>query len=103
MNELPKRDSGTMSDAIALSSPCGRMSKRARKKASDKLGRALFGDYDPHAKVDQTTEETCTHKLNYAKFLRDLTARGMGVRKYVKEAERIEAEVAVLRASANQT
>lgn len=33
----------TMTDAIALSSPSGRMSKRARKAAEQRLCMALFG------------------------------------------------------------
>jgi hypothetical protein len=33
----------TMVDAIALSSPSGRMSKRARKAAEERLANALFG------------------------------------------------------------
>ena len=40
---LLKRCADTMSDAIALSSPNGRMSKRARKQAEDRLEMTLFG------------------------------------------------------------
>ena len=40
---LPKRDADTMSEAIALSSPSGRMSKRARTQANKRLALMLFG------------------------------------------------------------
>ena len=46
MNEapgMPSRTADTMSDAIALSSPSGRMSNRARKAAHERLRLALFG------------------------------------------------------------
>lgn len=43
MTTLPPRTLNTMSDAIALSSPCGRMSKRARAAAEKRLSEALFG------------------------------------------------------------
>ena len=39
----PKRTLDTMSEAIALSSPSGRMSKRAKDLAVKRLGEALFG------------------------------------------------------------
>ena len=37
------RSANTMSDAIALSSPSGHMSKRSRKAAEQRLCMALFG------------------------------------------------------------
>jgi hypothetical protein len=40
--EMPARTADTMSDAIALSSPNGHMSKRAKDAATARLGRALF-------------------------------------------------------------
>src|SRR6185437_2647944 len=42
--ELPPRTADTMSDAIALSSPSGRMSERARNAATERLGKQLFGE-----------------------------------------------------------
>lgn len=42
--KLPPRMADTMSDAIAMSSPNGRMSKRARKVAEKKLSTSLFGE-----------------------------------------------------------
>lgn len=94
--KLPDRTADTMADAIAMSSPNGRMSKRARKAAQDRLGRALFGDYDPHARREPTPEEKRAQILSYAQFLRRLAARGMAPRKYIKEAERLEAQAATL-------
>ncbi len=40
---LPKRTANTMSEAIALASPSGKMSKRARQAAEKRLSEALFG------------------------------------------------------------
>lgn len=42
-NELPKRTADTMSDAIAMGSPSGRTSKRAKTAAARRLEEALFG------------------------------------------------------------
>lgn len=41
--ELPARTADTMSDAIALASPSGRMSKRQKDKATKALSEKLFG------------------------------------------------------------
>jgi hypothetical protein len=43
MKPLPPRTANTMSDAIAIASPNGRMSKRAKANATKRLGEALFG------------------------------------------------------------
>lgn len=40
---LPPRTLDTMSDAIAIASPNGRMSKRAKEAAEKRLSEALFG------------------------------------------------------------
>lgn len=90
---LPKRTADTMSDAIALSSPSGRMSKRARQAAEKKLFRDLFGDgscLQPQCPV----VDKKTQMLRRAKQLRDLAARGMCTRKYIREAEKLEREAA---------
>ena len=54
------RRGATMADAIALSSPSGRMSKRARKAANAVLGDALFGPESGFGGWEHTpsTEET---------------------------------------------
>lgn len=38
----PRRSADSMSEAIALSSPSGRMSKRARKAAEERLSKMLW-------------------------------------------------------------
>jgi hypothetical protein len=97
---LPPRTADTMSDAIALSSPNGRMSERAKKAATDRLAESLFGpggatrEQITGGPTPQPTERE--RLLRQAKRLRDLAARGMNVRKFTKEAERLEAEAARL-------
>ncbi len=76
-------------DAIALSSPSGRMSKRARKAALDRISRELFGDGTCLAPtVRQESEEE--RDMRTAKNYRGLASRGMHPRKYIKEALRLE-------------
>lgn len=88
---LPRRTSDTMSEAIALSSPNGRMSKRARKAANDRLAKMLFGDgLSLKCATPQPSEKE--RLLRQAKTLRDLADRGMSTRKFTKEAERLEQE-----------
>lgn len=90
----PKRSLDTMSEAIALSSPSGRMSKRARIAAEKRLHEALFGDGILEETI--TEEEKSKQKretlLRSAATLRDLAARGMSTRKFLKAAERLEKE-----------
>lgn len=94
-NDLPARTADTMSDAIALGSPSGRMSKRAKAAAQKRLGDALFGNYDPTKRAPETPAEKKERLINYAKFLRGLAAGGMKPRAYIREAKRLEAEAAV--------
>jgi hypothetical protein len=86
---LPKRTADTMSDAIALSSPNGRMSKRAKEEAVKRLHKALFGEggLQPEP-VEQPSEREL---LAQVARLRDLAARGMNTKKFTKEADRLEA------------
>lgn len=91
----PKRTPDTMSEAIALSSPNGRMSKRARKAANDRLRNMLFGDSYPFKGEAQPIPEYM-RLLEQAARLRDLAHRGMSTRKFNKEAARLEAEAAAL-------
>lgn len=92
---LPPRTPNTMSDAIALSSPSGRMSKRAKATASERLRISLFGKEgmsreDLHGGV--TRQPSAKDKLlTQAQRLRDLAARGMSVRKFTREADKLEA------------
>ena len=87
---LPKRTADTMSDAIALSSPSGRMSKRARKEAEKRLALSLFGPGGLHR--EQTHQPSQKHQdLQQADRLEELANRGMNTRKYLKEAARLRA------------
>lgn len=90
-NPLPPRDADTMSEAIALSSPDGHMSKRARETAVKRHTEALFGPGGlAHPRGPDIPEAVALRRR--AQELRDLAARGMSPRKYVKQAERWEAE-----------
>ena len=95
MTKLPPRTSDTMADAIALSSPSGRMSKRAKAAAQERIRQALFGPEGlQRPQAPQPSQRT--RLLREAKNLRDLAARGMSVKKFTKEAARLEAEAAAL-------
>lgn len=92
---LPARTSETMGDAIALSSPSGRMSNRARKAAQERLRVALFGKEGlQRPSVPQPTKRE--RLLAQAANLRDLAARGMRPRTFLRDAARLEAEAAAL-------
>jgi hypothetical protein len=99
---LPSRTLDTMGEAIALSSPSGRMSKRARKVAERRLSTALFGEAGlapPHVSQGDPVETL----LRRARELRDLAARGMRPRAHVKEAERLEAQAEKMRVDDQST
>ena len=89
-NPLPARTADTMSEAIALSSPSGRMSKRARDAANARLSLALFGPGGLQ-RAEPKQRSARERHLEQAARLRDLAARGMSVRKFTREAERLEA------------
>lgn len=93
---LPKRTADTMSDAIAIASPNGRMSKRALAAAQRRLAIALFGTNgdDLKGKCQQPTERE--RLLQQAARLRDLAARGMSRKAFTKEADALEAQAAQL-------
>lgn len=92
---LPPRSGNTMSDAIAISSPNGRMSKRAKDAAVKRLGVALFGPGGlQRATPPQPTERE--RLLREAANCRDLAARGMRPRAFIKQAEWCEARAAEL-------
>jgi len=86
---MDKRD--TMVESIALSSPNGRMSRRARRAAQKRLAEELFGNMRRAAPVQPTEREVL---LRRAAQLRELAARGMGVKKHIKEAIGLEKEAA---------
>lgn len=95
---LPPRTADTMSLAIALSSPDGRMSKRARAVAEKQLHVALFGEnFDLKGqRPQQTVAEKKERLLQRAREMRHYAACGMGPRKHLKEAVRLEAEAEAL-------
>lgn len=86
---LPARTANTMSEAIAISSPNGRMSKRTHDAACRRLAESLFGNTRDEPAPPQIGERD--RLLAQAASLRDLASRGMCVRKYTKEAGRLEA------------
>lgn len=90
--ELARRSLDTMSEAIALSSPSGSMSKRARAAADARLSEKLFGPggMKPPGLPAQPSEKE--RDLRTAAELRALAARGMGPRKNLKEAQRLESK-----------
>lgn len=84
----------TMSDAIALASPSGRMSRRAREAAENRLGKALFDGWtreDFTGRQQQPTADDIIRRQ--VKRLRDLAARGMSVRRFTTEANRLEQSI----------
>lgn len=93
--KLPARTANTMSDAISMSSPNGRFSKRSKKSAEERLCMALFGT--PEITLQMLKGESPQHSekvslLRHAATLRDLASRGMSTKKYNREAERLETE-----------
>lgn len=92
---LPVRTADTMSDTIALSSPSGRMSKRSRMAAQARLSVALFGEggLQRSPPVQPSEREKLVRE---AKNLREIIARGMNARKFIKRAEWCEARLAEL-------
>lgn len=91
----PRRTADTMSEAIAIASPNGRMSKRTHDAACKRLSAALFGpDGLRREEVPQPTERN--RLLTQAKRLREMAALGMSPRKFTKEAARLEAAAEAL-------
>ena len=87
----------SMVEAISQSSPSGRMSKRARKAAQERLRRELFGDGLPYPKAPEPTiEQRRELLLQRAAFLRHLADGGMRPRVHRREAAALEAEAAEL-------
>ncbi len=89
---LPPRSADTMSDAIAIASPNGRMSKAAHTAAMDRLGKALFGPQGLQGPTPPPQPTPRERLLREAAQCRDLASRGMRPRAYIKQAEWCEAE-----------
>ena len=90
----------------SLLSPSGRMSKRARSAAMKREAARLFppGYWDPppQSAGDKAAAQAAV-LLRTAAQLRELAARGMQPRKYVKAAERLERQAAeAVRRTPNQ-
>lgn len=87
----PPRSLDTMSDAIAMSSPSGRSSAASKRRASLALSNALFGPGGlerPGLPPKPTQKEA---DLRHARFLRDLASRSKRPRRYIRNAEMLEA------------
>lgn len=99
----PARTADTMSDAIALSSPSGRMSKRARRAAEKLFDKALFGDDSVSLKGERPVVDPAILEAGNlrraAKDLRDLATRGMSKRKFTRAADRMERQASDIEAS----
>jgi hypothetical protein len=98
---MTKRTLDTMSDAIALSSPSGHMSARARKQALARLGQALFDGVDLHHLPPQPRPSERLRQQ--AQTLLDLAARGMKPKAYPREAARLLAQAAQLETQENRS
>ena len=93
----PRRTLDTMSEAIAMSSPSGRMSERSRKAARKRLSAALFG---PNGEIWQPTVPDKTEYdmarikalTERARLLHSLADSGLHPRRNRKEARRCEQE-----------
>ena len=86
---LPERSLDTMSEAIAMSSPSGKMSKRARAAANERLRVQLFGEEGLAGPTVKQPSEVVRLRRQ-AKNLRDLATRGMKPRAHLKEAIKLE-------------
>ncbi len=95
MSNPPDRTADTMSMAIAMSSPNGRMSARSKAAATEQLRVALFGQGGlQRPQVKQPTK--AEHLRRSAANLRDLAARGMRPRANIRDAEAMEREADAL-------
>ena len=88
---IPERTPDTMSEAIAQSSPSGRMSRVAKARAEERLRRSLFGDGLPFPSCPQPTREE--YLKRQIKVLRGMEDRGITPRKLRKEADNLEGEL----------
>jgi hypothetical protein len=93
--KLPPRTADTMSDAIALSSPSGKMSKRAREAANKRLNEKLFGPQGLPAPSARQPSEVQSLRQKAAE-LKGLADRGMKPRAYAKEAAKLNAKADAL-------
>ena len=78
----------------SLISPSGKMSKQALEAAQERTRRELFGDGLPYPTAEQPPQEVYLRRK--AKELRELAARGMKPRSYLKLAKQYEQEADLL-------
>ena len=86
---MDNRTLDIMSLAIELSSPSGRVSKRALKATQERLRLELFGKAGLPAPTCKQPSEY-KNLMRQAQNLRELASRGMKPRAYIKEAKRLE-------------
>jgi hypothetical protein len=84
---MTERSFNTMSEAIALSSPSGRMSKAARKRAEERLRHTLFDGITFHTVTQPSDKE---YYMRKAQEFYALASRGVKPIAYRKEAQRLE-------------
>ena len=85
-----------LTDALALASPSGRISKRALKAAQKRIHDQLFpaGYWE---EINRRPQPSKAEKLlQAARQLRELAERGMNTTKYLKQALKFEAEAACI-------
>lgn len=88
---LPPRTLDTLSDAVAMTSPSGRMSKRAKNAAQRQLSADLFGPSGlPRPRLPPQPAER-DKLLRDAAMFRELAARGMRAKANLKQAAWCEA------------
>lgn len=94
MNSIPYRTLDSMSEAIALSSPSGSMSLRARQAATKRLRISLFGENGLQLGKPSQPEpmERARILRQQAADLRHMAAQGMKPRTFIKQAAQLEKE-----------
>jgi hypothetical protein len=96
---LPERSADTMSDAIAMSSPNGSMSKRAQEAAQERLRQDLFGKDGLQISAPTVTDANKARQLRArAEQLRNMANGGFKPRVHRAEADRLDSEAAALEA-----
>lgn len=90
------RSLDTMSDAIAISSPNGRMSKRSKEAFLKILRERLFPPGEDIFSNVRDPKPPAQRLREQAARLRELADRGMSTKKFNREADRLEREAAAL-------
>lgn len=93
MSHAPGPD--TFGDTLAFCSPQGHMSKRYKEAHIKKWVEKVWGKNGLQINRSPEPETKKANLLRRASQLRELAARGMGISKNIREAERLEKEAAV--------